>query len=218
MVVGLLYALGAMVLCKLRPTEPTAASTAGGGPTIRELIREPILRNFGCSRFRRDELHHDCSTGQHAFEPSPQRRLLLAASSVVSLIGNDVPHYWAGLVLLGGGWNFLFTAGTALIATHYAGADRHRACTDGVECKARSCTTGARDRGLRCSVSQPALPQVHGQLEDDFFLPVREPRINIHREGTWDIHEQPVQPFGPPVGTASAAPIHHWSDLGVLQH
>lgn len=43
------------------------------------------------------------------------------------MIGHDVPHYWIGLVLLGAGWNFLFTAGTALLATHYTGAERHRA-------------------------------------------------------------------------------------------
>jgi MFS family permease len=43
------------------------------------------------------------------------------------LIGHEVPHYWIGLVLLGVGWNFLFTAGTTLLATHYTGAERHRA-------------------------------------------------------------------------------------------
>ena len=52
---------------------------------------------------------------------------LLAASAVVSLIGHGVPHYWVGLVLLGAGWNLLFTAGTALLATHYTGPERHRA-------------------------------------------------------------------------------------------
>ncbi len=38
-----------------------------------------------------------------------------------------MPHYWIGLVLLGVGWNLLFTAGTALLATHYTGVERHRA-------------------------------------------------------------------------------------------
>jgi MFS family permease len=52
---------------------------------------------------------------------------LLAASVLTSLLGHDVPHYWLGLVLLGCGWNFLFTAGTALLATHYSGPERHRA-------------------------------------------------------------------------------------------
>lgn len=53
--------------------------------------------------------------------------LLLAVSCLTSLTGHDAPHYWIGLVLLGAGWNFLFTAGTTLLATHYTGAERHRA-------------------------------------------------------------------------------------------
>jgi MFS family permease len=53
--------------------------------------------------------------------------LLLALSCLTSLSGHDVVHYWIGLVLLGIGWNFLFTAGTTLLATHYTGAERHRA-------------------------------------------------------------------------------------------
>jgi len=53
--------------------------------------------------------------------------VLLALSAAVSLAGHDVPHYWLGLVLLGAGWNCLYTSGTALLATHYTGAERHRA-------------------------------------------------------------------------------------------
>lgn len=53
--------------------------------------------------------------------------LLLGACAAMSLTGHEVMHYWIGLVLLGAGWNFLFTAGTALLATHYSGAERHRA-------------------------------------------------------------------------------------------
>jgi len=53
--------------------------------------------------------------------------LLLAACALMSLLGHRVPHYWIGLVLLGCGWNFLFTAGTTLLATHYGGVERHRA-------------------------------------------------------------------------------------------
>jgi len=167
MVVGLLYTLGAMVLCKLHPTESTAASTASGGSTIRELIREPMLRTaalsgavaFGVMSFIMTAApvsmhlnhHHSVEaitwtiqshilamylpslfTGALIARVGERAMmivgsLLLAASAVVSLFGHDVPHYWVGLVLLGGGWNFLFTAGTALLATHYAGADRHRA-------------------------------------------------------------------------------------------
>ena len=53
--------------------------------------------------------------------------LLLACCAAMSLTGHEVMHYWIGLVLLGTGWNFLFTAGTSLLATHYSGAERHRA-------------------------------------------------------------------------------------------
>lgn len=53
--------------------------------------------------------------------------VLLTACVLPSLLGHDVSHYWIGLVLLGVGWNFLFTAGTTLLATHYTGPERHRA-------------------------------------------------------------------------------------------
>lgn len=167
MVVGILYTLGAMVLCKLQPTGSTAASTGSGGLTLRELIREPMLRRaalsgavaFGVMSFimtaapvsMHSNHHHSVEaitwtiqshilamylpslfTGRLIARVGERAMmivgtLLLAASAVVSLIGHEVPHYWVGLMLLGGGWNFLFTAGTALLATHYAGADRHRA-------------------------------------------------------------------------------------------
>jgi MFS family permease len=53
--------------------------------------------------------------------------VLLAACTLASFSGHEVHHYWLGLVLLGVGWNFLFTAGTTLLATHYTGPERHRA-------------------------------------------------------------------------------------------
>lgn len=166
-IVGLMYALGAVVLCKLRPPELTTAATASDGPTIKELIREPMLRiailagavAFGVMSFimtaapvsMHSNHHHSVEAitwtiqshilamylpslfsgrliarlGERAMMIVGS--LLLAASAVVSLIGHDVPHYWVGLVLLGAGWNFLFTAGTALLAAHYTGAERHRA-------------------------------------------------------------------------------------------
>jgi MFS family permease len=167
MVVGLLYALGAIVLCKLRSTESTHASTASGGPTLSELIREPMLRRaalsgavaFGVMSFimtaapvsMHSNHHHSAEaitwtiqshilamylpslfTGKLIARVGESvmmivGSLLLAASSLVSLVGHDVPHYWVGLVMLGAGWNFLFTAGTALLSTHYSGAERHRA-------------------------------------------------------------------------------------------
>jgi len=167
LVVGVLYALGAIVLCKLRPTESMTGKTASDGPTIGELIREPMLRRaiaagavaFGVMSFimtaapvSMHSIHHHSAEAitwtiqSHLlamYLPSlfsgklvarfGERAimivgsLLLMASTVTSLAGHDVSHYWIGLVLLGGGWNFLFTAGTALLATHYTGVERHRA-------------------------------------------------------------------------------------------
>lgn len=166
-VVGCMYALGAIVLTMLRPTESAMTHTATAGPRMTELIRQPVLRTailagavaFGVMSFIMTAApvsmhsihHHDIvsitwTIQSHIFAmylPSlfsgslvarfGERAimiagsLLLAASALVSLSGHDVPHYWVGLVLLGGGWNFLFTAGTALLATHYNGAERHRA-------------------------------------------------------------------------------------------
>jgi MFS family permease len=167
LVVGVLYALGAIVLLKLRPTESSAGVTPAVGPTVGELIREPMLRRavlagavaYCVMSFIMTAApvsmhsidHHSVKAitwtiQSHIiamFLPSlfsgrliarfGERvmmfagTLLLAASAVISLVGHDVPHYWVGLVLLGAGWNFLFTAGTALLATHYTGVERHRA-------------------------------------------------------------------------------------------
>ncbi|ANC90984.1 MFS transporter [Azospirillum humicireducens] len=40
---------------------------------------------------------------------------LIAASSVVGLMGLDVAHFWVGLILLGVGWNFGFLGASALV-------------------------------------------------------------------------------------------------------
>ncbi|HWL61581.1 MAG TPA: MFS transporter [Steroidobacteraceae bacterium] len=53
--------------------------------------------------------------------------VLLAGCAGVSLVGQQVVHYWLGLVLLGLGWNLLFVSGTTLLAKGYGGVDRHRA-------------------------------------------------------------------------------------------
>jgi MFS family permease len=167
LVVGLLYALGAIVLCMLRPTEAKISAAAGGGPTMRELLREPMLRRavlagaiaycvmsfiMSAAPVSMHAIHHHSVAAitwtlqSHIlamFLPSlfsgklisalgerPMMivgSVLLAASALTSLVGHDVPHYWVGLVLLGAGWNFLFTAGTTLLATHYTGVERHRA-------------------------------------------------------------------------------------------
>jgi MFS family permease len=166
-VVGFLYSLGAIVLCKLRSTESKVSANVAAGPTVSELIREPMLRRavlagavaYCVMSFIMTAApvsmhsidHHSVKAitwtiQSHIiamFLPSlfsgkliarfGERAmmfagtLLLAVSAVISLVGHDVPHYWIGLVLLGAGWNFLFTAGTALLATHYTGVERHRA-------------------------------------------------------------------------------------------
>jgi MFS family permease len=49
------------------------------------------------------------------------------ASVVVNITGVDLQSYWAGLILLGVGWNFLFVGGTVLLTRTYRPADRFRA-------------------------------------------------------------------------------------------
>lgn len=52
---------------------------------------------------------------------------LMLACVGIDASGHAVMHYWWGLVLLGVGWNLLFVAGTALLTTTYAPAERYRA-------------------------------------------------------------------------------------------
>lgn len=49
---------------------------------------------------------------------------LLAASIGINLHGTSLEHFWLALVLLGVGWNFLFTGGTTLVTTTYTPAER----------------------------------------------------------------------------------------------
>jgi MFS family permease len=53
--------------------------------------------------------------------------LLMLACVATASVGQDLMHYWWGLVLLGIGWNLLFVAGTALLTTTYRPAERFRA-------------------------------------------------------------------------------------------
>jgi MFS family permease len=53
--------------------------------------------------------------------------LLMLACVAIASAGQDLMHYWWGLVLLGVGWNLLFVAGTALLTTTYRAAERFRA-------------------------------------------------------------------------------------------
>ena len=52
---------------------------------------------------------------------------ILAASVTVAWLGEGAVHYMAALILLGVGWNFLFTAGSTLITTTYSHAERFKA-------------------------------------------------------------------------------------------
>ena len=52
---------------------------------------------------------------------------ILAAAAGVAWLGEGAMHYAAGLVLLGVGWNFLFTAGSTLITTTYRHSERFKA-------------------------------------------------------------------------------------------
>ena len=52
---------------------------------------------------------------------------ILAAAATAAWIGQSTAHYVAGLILLGVGWNFLFTAGSTLITTTYRHAERFKA-------------------------------------------------------------------------------------------
>lgn len=68
----------------------------------------------------------------HLISRFGEYRLMLAglvAYSIclaVALSGQDVMHYWFGLVLLGVGWNFLFVAGTVLLSKTYQAAERYK--------------------------------------------------------------------------------------------
>jgi MFS family permease len=45
---------------------------------------------------------------------------------VVALNGNTVIHFVAALVLLGAGWNFMYTGGTTLLTECYSPAEKAR--------------------------------------------------------------------------------------------
>jgi MFS family permease len=53
--------------------------------------------------------------------------LLNVACVAVNLSGAGVAHFWAALVLLGVGWNFLFIGGTTLLTETYNEAEKAKA-------------------------------------------------------------------------------------------
>ncbi len=50
--------------------------------------------------------------------------VLLFGAVAIDLGGSSLWHFWAGLAMLGVGWNFLFTGGTTLVTSTYTGAER----------------------------------------------------------------------------------------------
>ena len=51
---------------------------------------------------------------------------LMAGCVAVALTGNTVAHFLVALVLLGVGWNFMYTGGTTLLTEAYAPAEKAR--------------------------------------------------------------------------------------------
>jgi len=49
---------------------------------------------------------------------------LVAAAVGVALAGNQIAHFWTALVLLGAGWNFMYTGGTALLTEAYTAKEK----------------------------------------------------------------------------------------------
>jgi MFS family permease len=52
---------------------------------------------------------------------------LMIVCVALALADRRFIHYWAGLVLLGVGWNFLFIGGTTLLTRCYNSAERFKA-------------------------------------------------------------------------------------------
>ena len=53
--------------------------------------------------------------------------LVLLASALIGLQGRSITHYWAALILLGVGWNFLYVGGTTMLTFTYSMAERFKA-------------------------------------------------------------------------------------------
>ena len=53
--------------------------------------------------------------------------LFLAAASGIALVGGSAAHFMTALIMLGVGWNFLFTSGSTLLTTTYRHAERFKA-------------------------------------------------------------------------------------------
>jgi MFS family permease len=52
--------------------------------------------------------------------------VVMALGAVVALTGNQYPHFLVALVLVGTGWNFMYTGGTTLLTESYRPAEKAR--------------------------------------------------------------------------------------------
>jgi hypothetical protein len=52
--------------------------------------------------------------------------VVMAVGAAVALTGNEVTHFLAALVLVGVGWNFMYTGGTTLLTESYTPAEKAR--------------------------------------------------------------------------------------------
>jgi MFS family permease len=52
--------------------------------------------------------------------------LVMALGAAVALTGNQYPHFLVALVLVGTGWNFMYTGGTTLLTESYRPAEKAR--------------------------------------------------------------------------------------------
>ncbi len=70
---------------------------------------------------------------------------VMAGGAAVALNGNDLAHFVVALVLIGVGWNFMYTGGTTLLTESYAPAEKAR--TQGANDS--SCSPSWRSRHSR---------------------------------------------------------------------
>ena len=53
--------------------------------------------------------------------------VLMIVCIAMNFHGSSVSHFWASLLILGVGWNFMFIAGTSLLTETYSSAESARA-------------------------------------------------------------------------------------------
>jgi len=51
----------------------------------------------------------------------------MGVSVIVNLNGTTIPHFWLALMVLGIGWNFMFTGGTSFLTETYTPSESNKA-------------------------------------------------------------------------------------------